>query len=173
VKIAFVLLLALCTVAGSPAHSQSRAATSPDAALARPSYWGTNSPVLFANDADPKVNFRLQTSWIPGERHRGMFRYKLWVSPSTSAVDRVKNLQAYSPEAIAVRLKRISACNIYLQLYDKDDFALRQIMVPFDYYGDDNAQIIALTANTWVEMDAPDYRKFSAWTISWSCPKER
>jgi hypothetical protein len=170
-KIAVALFLALCTFASYPAHSQSGTIRS-DAALAKPQDWKALSPVFFANDPGPKIYFALQTSWIPGERRIGMFRYKMGVAPLIPAVYSVKDIGAYTGSALAVRIKRISACNIYLQLDDKDDFQLRKILVTFAYGEDDQAQIVSLNANSAVQMNASEYQQLSSWDIVWNCPTE-
>jgi hypothetical protein len=87
-------------------------------------------------------------------------------------VERVKNLDAYSPEAITMQMKRINFCSVHLELYDNDEFLLRTALIPFAYGEDDQARIAALTANTAMQMDASEYRKIKAWSINWYCPTE-
>jgi hypothetical protein len=170
-KIAAALFLALCTVASYPAHAQSGTVRS-DAPLAKPQDWKAISPVFFANDPGPKIYFGLQTSWIPGERRTGMFRYKMGAAPLIPAVYSVKDIAAYAGSAITVRIKRISACNIYLELYDKDDFKLRKILIQFNYGVNEQAEINSLDANNAVQMSASEYRQLSSWSIAWNCPTE-
>ena len=121
---------------------------------------------------DPRlVKFRLVTSWIPGEKHQGMLRYKMdgWVDkPKTdeSAVDE-------PDESVEKLLTRISRCTITLVLYDKDNFILRRHVVPFIRGVDpEHARLHSLYANDAFQMDAQEYRQFidsGSWSILWSC----
>jgi hypothetical protein len=113
---------------------------------------------------DPrKIRFRLVTSWIPGEKHQGMFRYKMdaWKADEATA------------EAVEKLLQRVSRCTITLELYDKDGFVVRRHVVPFiKGVNPEQARLIGLHANDTFQMDAQEYRQFiesGSWTILWDC----
>src|ERR1035441_5519187 len=48
--------------------------------LAKPIDWGEQYVRLFT-DSNVLMTFKLATSWIPGQDHKGMFRYKIDISP--------------------------------------------------------------------------------------------
>jgi len=104
----------------------------------------------------PKMSFKLTTSWIPGENHKGMFRYRMTAIPEqTFPPDGTVNL-----EETALLLRRVQRCSILLNLFDADDFVLRKIVVPFDRGVDEQMRLRSLTANDSGQMDANDYRSF-------------
>jgi hypothetical protein len=47
-----------------------------EVAYQKPTYWSANSITPF-HDSDKKMSFDLVTSWIPGEDHKGMLRYRI------------------------------------------------------------------------------------------------
>lgn len=136
------------------------------ASLAKPVDMGIGD-YRFFEDQTRGAKVRLVTSWIPGEKHEGMFRYKmdLWVVDSFELL--------LDDESAQTLLKRISACLITLNLYDKDDFILRRHVVPLMQGVDPkHVHLTALNANDAFQMDAEEYRKFTtsgSWNIGWSC----
>jgi hypothetical protein len=129
------------------------------ASLSKAVDMGTAEYRLFEDDAR-KVKFKLTTSWIPGEKHQGMLRYKLfaWVDvpkPDASA--------ASEPDESAEKLlKRVSRCTITLGLYGKDEFILRRHAVPFVRGIDaEHARLKSLFANDAFQMDSREYREFT------------
>jgi len=132
---------------------------------------GTSEYRLF-EDEGRKIKFRLVTSWIPGEKHQGMFRYKLdaWIDiPKTDT-----GAAAYqADQAVEKLLNRVSRCTITLDLYDKGEFVLRRHRVPFIKGVDaEHARLTSLYANDAFQMDAQEYREFigsGSWTILWDC----
>jgi hypothetical protein len=131
---------------------------------------GTAEHRLFENDSR-KVKFKLTTSWIPGEKHQGMFRYKLyaWVDGPKTDESAANELD----ESVEKLLKRVSRCTITLELYDKDEFILRRHAVPFVQGVDaEHARLKSLYANDAFQMDAQEYRQFvnsGGWSITWDC----
>jgi hypothetical protein len=123
-------------------------------------------------DLGAKAKFHLETSWILGKEHKGMFRYKIFVSPSDSAVDRLANLDFYSRSAITAQMKRLQNCSENLVLYDRGGFELRQIDLMLGLAVDHQGVVTGLYANSAEQMDASEYRQFvtGSWTITWSCP---
>jgi hypothetical protein len=118
-----------------------------------------------------KVKFSLKTSWIPGEGHKGMFRYRMFATVDTPAL--------YSDEEIETQMKRLNHCVVFLNLNDVDGFELRQLIVPFSNGVDKAARVKALYANTASQMDANEYRQLvgnskqsGSWSISWDCSGE-
>jgi hypothetical protein len=117
---------------------------------------------------EKKVKFTLQTSWIPGENRKGMFRYKMTAFPEMSELD--------SAEEIETFMNRVHDYQITLHLYDVDGFLLRALSVPFLFGVDEKARVRGLLANTASQMDANEYRHFvgngnksGSWSITWDC----
>src|SRR5262249_49564438 len=141
--------------------------------LSKPIDFGVYSARLFSEAR--KVNFSLTTSWIPGENHKGMLRYKINVAPQpTEPPDPV----LASDEDTATLMKRVHSCSIFVNLYDQDGFVLRRIHVIFDQGVDENVKLRSLYANEAVQMDAQEYRTFigkadgteaGSWNMSWNC----
>ena len=168
------LLLAVATVSGlaqAPQHKESTAL------LARRLDWGTFSPKMFP-DTDRKIVFALATSWIPGEKHEGMFRYILTASPEKlSLAQRARaDVDPDSPDLVKKLMTRVHDCIITLDLYDTAGFVLRKLDVPFSFGVDDNANITSLSANDAIQMDLADYKNFvgssdksGSWAVSWFC----
>ncbi|HEY3988606.1 MAG TPA: hypothetical protein VGM02_04850 [Acidobacteriaceae bacterium] len=166
----FVLLAALQFIA----HAQSRTNLSTVATLAAPFDCGTFSPTIDVT-VGAKTEFHLETSWIPGKNHKGMFRYKMYVVASDSAVEHLKNPSFYTPEAIAAQMKRIQGCWESLELYDADGFVLRHIPIAFSLGINDKGLAGSLSSNAAEQMDASEYRQFTgngSWSIKWSCPDD-
>lgn len=145
------------------------------ASLAKGVDGGAFTAPLFS-DSD-KVSFRLVTSWIPGEKHKGMFRYKLDVFPeSAKPPDGKRN--AAEVDATEQLMKRVHRCAIILNLFDSEGFILRKITVRLGFSVDDDGRVIGLSTNDSAQMDAQDYRNFvgsspaggGSWNVSWVCP---
>jgi hypothetical protein len=167
----YIVLLSLLALSQTVAVAQKRS-TPADETLAAPFDDGSFSPAMYV-DIGAKTAFHLETSWIPGKEHKGMFRYKIFVSPSESAVDRATNQDFYSPSAITAQMKRIQNCSENLVLYDSGGFELREIGLMFGLGVDRQGVVTALYANSAEQMDASEYRQFlrdGSWTITWSCP---
>jgi len=130
--------------------------------LAKPLDCGAYSSRLFSDSK--KVKFLLATSWIPGENRKGMMRYRMGASPDDTKV-------GDDPEATERLLRRVQHCVIELNLFDANDFLLRKTVVPFGLGVDDQGRVIALHANSSVQMEAQEYREFvgGSWNVSWAC----
>jgi hypothetical protein len=150
--------------------------TNATSVLARPFDLGSADYRLFRKDSR-QVTFKLVTSWIPGENHKGMLRYKLTASPtpSTGSSAETNDDATNSPEAVEHFMNMVHGCTISLNLYDKDGFILRKHDVPFGFGNDAQAHVIALWANDSFQMDAADYRVWisekvgGSWGIGWDC----
>jgi hypothetical protein len=141
--------------------------------LAKPIDWGYFTARLFSDTK--KVTFQLATSWIPGEKQKGMLRYKLYVFPDVGSQHKEasSDTNAVADEQL---LSRVHGCLITLNLYDVDGFILRKIDVPLMQGVDDNARLNSLSANESVQMDASEYRSLrgnskasGSWNVSWAC----
>lgn len=170
-------LACLLLVASVPGLAQTPQHKENTALFARRLDWGIYSPKMFP-DMDRKVIFALATSWIPGEKHEGMFRYILTASPEKlSLAQRAQaSVDPDSPDLVKKLITRVHDCVITLDLYDTDGFVLRKIDVPFSFGVDDNANITSLSANDAVQMDLADYKNFAgsggksgSWDVSWFC----
>jgi len=168
-----VTTVILLTLARSVSHSQARSQRNSsneyaqNAALARPIDWGS-FVVRMLKTSEMKIKFTLQTSWIPGENHKGMFRYRLTAMPDTPP--------SYSPEETEAIMKRVHSCSILLDLYDVAGFQLREIRVPVSYGVDNDVRVQNLNANAASQMDANEYRQLvgnskqsGSWSVSWTC----
>jgi hypothetical protein len=140
--------------------------TDQDEVLARPIDWGFEKIQLFRG-IGRYCAFSLKTSWIPGERHKGMFRFIMTVTIPYSS----------DQKEIEALIKRAHDCSIYLLIADADGFLLRSLEVPFMFVVDDNGRRTQLEANSSSQMDASEYRHFlggskttGSWKIGWSCP---
>jgi hypothetical protein len=165
-------IAALSLVSALPclAQAQGRSGANPNSqepALAKPVDWGTFEARIF-KDTEMKIKFTLQTSWIPGENRKGMFRYRMSVFPDP--------LVSYSPDDIEKIISRVNACNVTLDLFDADGFVLRTLTVPFSFGVNDKARVQSLFANTASQMDSNEYRQFvgsanhsGSWSIGWAC----
>lgn len=145
--------------------------------LSKPIDWGYFTARLFSDTK--KVTFQLATSWIPGEKQKGMLRYRLYVFPDLSSQQKVTATDGTDTDMVAQDeqlLRRVHGCVITLNLYDVDGFILRKIDVPLIQGVDDNAKLKSLSANESVQMDASEYRSFLGnskasgyWNVSWAC----
>jgi hypothetical protein len=160
-----VLLLAHCLPAQHTAPGKTPQTPWQDQLLSVPIRWADASLHLF-KDSDAVMIFKLDTSWIPGPDHQGMFRFKVRGIPAPSLLsEQAANPEKYTPEAIEKFVGRVHACDLSLELYDSDDFKLRSVPV------------MGLDANSSVQMDASEYRKLKGtgsvggtWQMSWHCP---
>jgi hypothetical protein len=150
-----------------------KASVASTAVLAKPSDWGSSAFRLFRKDPR-QVTFKLATSWIPGEGHKGMLRYKLTAfQPPTesSANDDDSN----TTEAVEKLMNRVQGCSIFLELYDNGGFILRKHEVPFGFGVNGKAHVVSLYANDSFQMDAEEYRQWisekagGSWSIAWDC----
>jgi len=160
-----VVAVLVTAVLLTASFAQKQAPSSSNTSLAKSRDLGKLTLRMFSNS--PRVTFALATSWIPGENHKGMFRYRISVIPEqTVPPDGTTNL-----EETATLLKQVQSCQTFLTLLDADDFVLRKIEVPLDQGIDDQARLRALTANESAQMDANEYRNFierGSWSISWA-----
>jgi hypothetical protein len=148
--------------------------------LSKPIDWGYFTARLFSDTK--KVTFQLATSWIPGDKQKGMLRYKLYVFPDLSAQQKATATAATDTDLVTQDeqlLKRVHGCVITLNLYDVDGFILRKVYVPLMQGVDDNAKLNSLSANDSVQMDASEYRSLLGntkasgnWNVSWACPPQ-
>ena len=174
----FVLFLAVSLQASfvyaQTAKKSSGQTNQSTVSLAKPIDWGYFTASLFSDSK--KVTFQLATSWIPGEKQKGMLRYKVNAFPDLSSEPKEA---AHDTETVAQEeqlLRRVHGCMITLNLYDVDGFILRKIHVSFVLGVDDNAKVKDLNANESVQMDASEYRSFlgnskasGSWNVSWAC----
>ena len=144
-----------------------------DSALAKPRVWGSIE-VRFFSDTTVKFSFSLATSWIPGEGHKGMLRYRLLGSPVYPPM--AQQGQEYAIANIEKLVKRVHACTLFLDLLDVDAFKLRSIALPVNYIVDANARLTDLEVNDSSQMDAREYRtllgegeRSGSWSIAWRC----
>lgn len=142
------------------------------ASLAKPVDWGVYSRRLFSDAG--KVKFTLVTSWIPGENHKGMMRYKMTAVPDDSDTPAADPNTEH--EARQKLMTRVSACAVTLNLYDPNEFLLRNTVVPFHLGVDEQVRVRSLNANSSLQMDAQEYREFvgtamsgGSWNVSWDC----
>ncbi len=155
--------------AGSKPHA-------PIASLSKPVNMGIFDTRMFEDDAH-KMRFKLETSWIPGEKNQGMMRYKL-----NMAVLKQTSMDEFNRSGVVIvpdespagdLIKRIYRCKVSLDLYDKGGFVLRKHDVSFLVGVDiQEAHPSSLIANESLQMTAPEYREFStvgSWSISWTC----
>lgn len=149
-----------------------------DSVLATPIYWSELHLRMF-KDTVSTVDFDLVTSWIPGENHKGMFRFKLSAAPKRPALGAKlpSNIDYDNPEEVEKFIKRVHRCSIFLRVYDSDGFLLREVPVIFDSGTGSDGRITALFANSAVQMDADEYRKLignassaGSYGISWIDP---
>ena len=171
--LSLVAIPALFAFQSSTAKAPGTATTS----LSKPADMGTTEIRLFPDTR--KIRFKLTTSWIPGEKRQGMLRYKLsaWVNKPTHHFDESTKGdegtdEPDDSEPVAKLLERVSHCKILLALYDKDQFILRQHVVPFIQGIDpEHARVSSLYANDAFQMESQEYRQFivsGTWCILWS-----
>jgi hypothetical protein len=170
------IALVLFSLLSSLSLSQKKLPTdASNEALSIPQSWAPTTLRLF-KDSDRKIMFSLATSWIPGDNHQGLFRYKIKGLPvELTAEDRA--LEMNIPEGNEKFLRRAHACSIELELFDSDEFILRKVPIPsFTYLSSDDGKIVGLNLNEAVQMDASEYRRLlgrpsqsGSWNLSWSC----
>jgi hypothetical protein len=177
---AFLWLASLGIIAQTPQPRTPSNHQSPiNELLAKPMDWHEHRARMFENSQVTMI-FTLTTSWIPGPDHKGMFRYKMSAAPEVPATlnERAKYPELSGHEGVEQFIRRVNQCLISLVLYDPDGFILRKVPIEFSYGADENAHIVALTANDAVQMDVEEYNKFvwdpkgsGTYTIDWSCPE--
>ena len=182
-RISATLLLAcsaLCLAqapGGGAKNSNAPRQSNKDELLAKPVDWNEHQAHIFKGSSAIMV-FRLATSWIPGEDHKGMLRYKLSAYPKkpTTDAEMAQETTLDTPEHVEMFVSRVSRCQIFLDLFDADGFQLRRDPVPLDLGVDQNARLQALTANKSAQMDADEYRMLigdgktsGSYGISWNC----
>lgn len=142
------------------AKASSAHKASPDEILAKPVEWGKVTVRLFKDD-ERRINFSLTTSWIPGEGHKGMFRYRTAaVMQTPTFVQAAKSPNAYAPDGIEKLMRRSHSCDIFFVLNDADGFVLRKVLVPLGFGMDTEGHIGSLYVNDSTQMDAAEYRSF-------------
>lgn len=167
-----LVVVLFVVVLHAASFAQKQAQRAPTASLAKPVDWGVYSARLFSDAG--KVKFTLVTSWIPGENHKGMMRYKMNAAPDDSDAPAANsNAEHESAESL---MKRVHACTIILNVYDPNEFVLRNTVVPFALGVDEQAKVHSLNANSSLQMDAQEYRAFvgtatngGSWNVSWDC----
>lgn len=166
-----VTSLALLLLMASPCLAQTKTAKPP---LSKKIDWTPLTVKVFRSE--PEITFALSTSWIPGESHKGMLRYKLVASLKSKSVEEDMTTINRNDEIRERVMKRLEACPVYLRLSDADDFEVRQIRVGFDKIASQpEVRVVELVANSFVQMDASDYKLVlngGGWNISWGCPIE-
>jgi hypothetical protein len=170
------LVIVLFLLFSSASQPQSKRTTdASNEVLSIPESWTSTTLRLF-KDSDRKIVFSLATSWIPGDNHQGLFRYKIKGLPvELTPEDRA--LEMNIPEENEKFLRRAHACSIELELFDSDEFILRKVPIPsFTYLSSDDGKIVGLNLNEAVQMDASEYRRLlgkpsqsGSWNLSWSC----
>ncbi|MFZ0303113.1 MAG: hypothetical protein WAL75_10520 [Terracidiphilus sp.] len=186
-QFASIILLALLATLSAlgpgqtPLARNSSAAASRDQLLAAPIYWAEIHLRMF-KDTVSTADFDLATSWIPGEDHKGMFRFKLFASAKRPELGAKLpgNIDYDDPEQVEKFIKRVHRCTVFLELYDSDGFLLREIPITFASGLDSSGRITELSANSAAQMDADEYRKLigktgatgGSFNISWVDPDE-
>jgi hypothetical protein len=153
--------------------AKSNHSTAPSTASLSKPIDGGHADVRVFTDSEV-LSFWLATSWIPGEKHQGMMRYKLNVYVADARLSDGSSVPLTEGRENVVR--RASRCSFYLELFDKDGFVLRRHLVPFSIAVDEKTgHIWGLLANDSFQMDAQEYRQWtndSSWKMGWTCPQE-
>jgi hypothetical protein len=162
-----VLCLCLClgTSVAAPPQQKKNSVPSQNEKLAKPAQWGEIELRLFKKNHD-LVAFHMDTSWIPGEDHKGRFRYKLWALP------RIKDQYASPLAQVEILAKEVhDDCHISLVLFDADGFELRRVSPIFSSQVNSEGDITGLLANESVQMDASEYKSFlgGSYNLGWFC----
>ena len=173
------LIIVLSLLLSNASQSQtSRRTDASNQALASPQEWGSITLRLF-KDSDKKITFSFATSWIPGDTHQGLFRYRIKGIPVELTTDQ-RALEMNIPEAIERLVIRAHECSFELQLYDSDGFILRKVPIPALNYISADGRIVALSANEAVQMDASEYHRLigtpgssGSWDLGWGCGEIR
>jgi hypothetical protein len=122
------------------------------------------------------ILFSLTTSWIPGPSHKGVFRYRLSMTPSKEL--EAKKVPAKAPPygwAIADAVARLHECTYSLLALDSGGFILQRSPIIFSTIVGDDGTAVSLAANDYFAMDLAQYKDFLAakpvqsWNIEWSC----
>jgi hypothetical protein len=170
---AIVLVIVLLFSSASRPQSK-RTTDASNEALSIPQSWASTTLRLF-KDSDRKIVFSLATSWIPGENHQGLFRYKIKGFPVELTPEQ-RALEMNIPASNEKLLIRAHACSIELELYDSDEFILRKVTLPLFNYLSSDGKIVGLALNEAVQMDATEYRRLlgrpsqsGSWNLTWSC----
>jgi hypothetical protein len=139
---------------------------STDLNLAAPIYWGNLSPVRMFKDSLRQVVFSLKTSWIPGEEHKGMFRYIVSATQAKMSLkQQADDPLADTPANTDKFLRRVNSCDIDLELYDPDGFVVRRIPLQFSFLtSSEEVQVIGLRANGSSQMDKTEYLQMVGYT---------
>jgi hypothetical protein len=174
-----IALLAVATVwpaqNGNLLQTTGKGPTLAGGSLAKPVDCGFFTARMFSDSE--KVSFALTTSWIPGEKHKGMLRYRLGVFPAHPDPPTKEGGDAAIAESVEKLMNRVSRCSISANLYDADGFILRKVAVSLHLGFDDQARLHSLSANDSVQMDAQEYRSFigtsegrkGSWGVEWTC----
>ena len=145
--------------------------------LVKPLSWG-EFQVRFFKGSHVTMTFRLETSWIPGADHKGLFRYKLSAFPKKpiTTAELASDTELNTPEKVESFIRRVKECRIFLGLFDSDGFRLRGIPVAFQLTVNDDGQVEGLYANLDTQMEADEYRMFvgststsGSWSIAYTC----
>jgi hypothetical protein len=167
---AVTLALCLLAFAGHSIALRGQGKALPVETYVKPREWRGFDIKLF-KDSHDLLTFKLTTSWIPGEDHKGSFRYKLNATPNL--VDHYD-----SPlRQFGVMIEHAEACSFTLVLMDIYGFELRRVPVAFSRVVNGDSDIIGLAANTSAQMDLSEYKSLigsgedsGRWNIAWSCP---
>jgi hypothetical protein len=168
-----LLWISTCPVFAQQTPAQ-RLKTDPNVALAKPAYW-TQQTIRLFKDSPREVTFTMATSWIPGQDHKGMFRYRITgLAKERSAIAQSKANESDTPENTEKFLERVHGCGFIVVLYDGDGFILRRVPIVLQRAMNDDAQLISLNANWSDQMDREEYRsllgtveKPGRWDITW------
>jgi hypothetical protein len=141
--------------------------------MAAPTEWRYFSTRMF-QDSQVNIVFNLTTSWIPGPDHKGSFRFKMMatIKKPYSSEEQEKSPELYGQEATETLLRRAHECLIEMELYDTAGFILRDVPIPFSFGMGESGKVVALSANSAVQMDAEEYKKFlfGSWVVTWTVP---
>jgi hypothetical protein len=171
-KALVVVLLMLLSSVCQPQSKRTTAAS--NEGLSIPQSWSSITLRLF-KDSDRQIVLSLATSWIPGDNHQGLFRYKIKGFPvELTPEERASEMNI--PEANEKFLRRAHACSMELDLYDSDEFILRKVpLPPFNYLLSSDGKIVGLDLNEAVQMDASEYRRLigtpsqsGSWNLGWT-----
>ncbi len=150
------LIIALCT--GVALGQQRGSASGSPGSLSK----GTNMGKLTIRpmvDDTHAATFSLWTSWLPGENHKGVFRYRVVVAGEDLA-----------PSEEASYIKQLNTCQFTLTPYDTDSFKIRDVPLKFDFGVTQDGTVYQLQTNELAQMDLTEYRSFLAghrWIVSW------
>ena len=151
----YVLLLLVCT---SVAQTNSGLGS-----LAKAKTWPVGSWRIYPLPM-PLFITKLTTSWIPGENRMGMMRYRI----TMRLVADPREFEAYT----STTLERVdSQCSITLRMVDADSFIVRKTPITWDHGVNDAGSTTSLVANSYVQMDASEYRSVlkGGYLLSWAC----